>query len=140
VVPGAQYACTVVFEVPTGDTPTQLSYDDQHGDTVAAPVSYTPPPPPSGGCATFVTFPGMSTAACEECKDNGACAPEWQMLYSAVNDGQACPNVATECQSCPMSDASPGYCGCMDGCLGGCRPFFDAYFDCLLLNCATACL
>lgn len=37
----ARYTCTLAFQVPAGDTPVRLAYDDEQGDTATAPV-YAP--------------------------------------------------------------------------------------------------
>jgi hypothetical protein len=139
VVPGAQYTCTVVFEVPIGDAPAQLLYDDKHGDSATAPVSYMPPAPPSGGCDTFVKLPGTNVEACVQCTQGAACDAEWKMLQDELGDGHTCPTFGTDCQSCSMDGSSPGFCGCWDGCLGACQPAFEAYYECLVAKCYVAC-
>jgi hypothetical protein len=128
---GAAYSCTIVFEMPSGDSPTLLTYADPRGDTATAPVSYTVPPlPVSAACNTFATYQHVVSAACDQC-----------VTMKCVPPDQACvPFDSGACAACPLFPTSPGYCTCEDACLGACWPTFDARFQCYVDQCAGACM
>jgi hypothetical protein len=135
----AAFSCTLAFAVPTGDSPTVITYDDLRGDTATAPVvNNVPPPPDSVACDTFATYQNTGSNACTICLGT-YCQDPYVELSDEQSDGTTCPDVGNACATCPLFPSSPGYCSCQDGCLGGCQPAFDAMFQCYVEQCAADC-
>jgi hypothetical protein len=135
---GAQYTCTISFEVPSGDSPTLITYDDKMGHTATAPVSFTPPPPGTA-CMTLTTWKNTMSTACQQCLMT-KCMTEESTFSSQLSDGKTCPAAITACNACPMTFSNPSYCTCWEGCIGGCKASFDALDQCAVDQCATPCM
>lgn len=134
VTAGADYSCTVAFEVPSGDSPKQLTYDDMHGDQATAPVSFTMmPPPASPGCDTWVTYKNTQFTPCMTCT-NTQCNAEKNTFGMCANGGM------DSClQKCPAALSDPNYCACHGDCYGACQPSWDALLKCFEASCAASC-
>jgi hypothetical protein len=132
VEPGTTYRCTLVFEIPEGDAPAELSYDDVLGDQATASVSYTRPA--SAACDTFAAYQSTATDACTECITT-ECAREGDAYASELIDGTTCPSAPSDC-ALTGTDTD---CTSLLRCLGGCAPAYDALLKCGVYRCASAC-
>jgi hypothetical protein len=135
---GAQYTCTIAFEVPSGDSPTLITYDDKNGHTATAPVSYTPPAP-GAACATLATWNNTASTACQQCIMT-KCQSQAATFSGQLSDMKTCPTALTGCMACPMSHQAPTYCSCWEGCIGGCKAAFDALDQCAVDQCSAPCM
>jgi hypothetical protein len=68
VANGGTFTCNLVFEVPTGQTPVTVLYDDAAGDTASAGV-----PAPQSYCALFDSM--KASTACADCLNKSTCDP-----------------------------------------------------------------
>jgi len=139
VASGGQSECSVAFEMPTGQTPTDLVYNDERGDTASAMLPAVPTP--SAACQTYAGwFKTQPSTACMSCIENA----------DGVNDasGAACESAATAygnacggtCQSMclPFSKADP--CACELSCDSpSCHMLWDTYVSCLVNTCGPQC-
>lgn len=132
---GSQYTCSLAFEVPTGDSPKQLSYDDHVGHTASAPVSITQPEA-GPGCNTTATWTGGSTA-CGQCMDT-FCKGLKDAANMEVLDNKTCPTAKNCINTCMTG--TPTYCSCLTSCLGACEPAWDTYQHCVIDNCTAPCM
>jgi hypothetical protein len=134
VTAGAQYACEVAFEVPTGDTAATLNYDDLMGHkataTVPAPVIMT-----GTSCEPVVIWGVTGSSTCKACvstvkQSGGPC-------YSTVGAFTvACGSMACSCSQTTAAAA----CACVESCLGAsCWSKYSTAADCVLQNCKTQC-
>jgi len=129
VAAGGQVACGLVFEIPTGDTPTQLDYADPMMRRASVDISAPAPPAPS--CNAI----GNSNSACQSCAqqrcsmeasavvNNSGCLSSLMCLQQQVKAG-AC-DYCNPCAACPTTPA--------------CSQALGALEQCIRANCATEC-
>jgi hypothetical protein len=63
VAPGGQLSCSLLFELPVGETAAELDYADTVGRTASAPI----PLLPSISCDTVQGWKSISSTACMSC-------------------------------------------------------------------------
>src|SRR5262249_42958845 len=99
IASGGSYTCNLIFEVPKGQNPVTLYYDDPVGDTASADM---PPPPPVVTCAYDSQ---MTNTACRSCvnwaSSLAACKSQLSSYSAACSDaadsacvGQ-CPSIGS---------------------------------------------
>ena len=135
VAQGGSVSCSLAFEAPVGDTPSELLYDDFAGHETSASV---PPLIDQTPCAGYeMMVPGWDTASCVACRDSDPCTAEHDDFLAALGyPGGPC----VEDQAC-LSSCTGTLCGCWDQCLitGSCREIWNAYYGCLIEHCFEAC-
>jgi hypothetical protein len=137
VASGGQNECQIVFEVPTGQTPATLKYDDLRGDTASASIPAVPVP--SAACETWIGWITSTSAssACDSCiraneGSTGPCAAAGQAYHdgcTADGGGAAqCASTLDQVCSCELTadDAT-------------CRSLFDAEMRCIVSSCTSTC-
>jgi hypothetical protein len=137
VANGGQDACSVAFQVPSGQTATTLVYDDQRGDKATAPVPMIAMP--SAACETYVGWLAHGASdACLACVGDNGGVPDGGTppCASAVEVYEA------TCKSCGTTCTSSGVdpCTCELGCdSASCQALFDTYVSCVTSACAAMC-
>lgn len=140
VADGGSLTCNLMFEVPTGQKPMTLLYDDTAGDTASADV---PAPPPPLTCAYDSE---KQNIACQECvRDSSggvtqapACAAADQTEASACSSDadRACfqQSVGTTCDQGFLMPP----CACVSNCVSSaCGTAWKALMDCLYTYCVN---
>ncbi len=130
VAMGGTQSCSLAFEVPTAQKPTELLYNDVHGDTamVAVPAVVGP----SASCETFKSFP-LGNSACQTC------------LQGASASGGACSaagsDYASSCPTCgQMCATASDPCQCEHDCdTPACQQKFDTETMCYVTACGASC-
>jgi hypothetical protein len=131
---GGHVECQVAFEVPAGQTPATLKYDDLRGDKASAAVPAVDlPPPPSGACDTVVgwfgTSPSSTCLSCVQTSQTGACSK------SASAYSSACTTCGNTCTGNPTT-----MCSCERGCDStSCQALFDQTMACIASACGASC-
>jgi hypothetical protein len=137
VASGGQDACTVVFEVPAGQTPSIIVYDDL-GARATAPVPVVAAP--SAACLSFQgDFTGGSQT-CLECLDDAE---------GVIDAGDAACKGAVDayrgsCQTCATMCVTPSGIGALCSCELGCddtqcQMLFQTLVSCLTTTCSAQC-
>jgi hypothetical protein len=140
VADGGSFTCNLVFEVPTGQKPVTLLYNDTAGDTASADV---PAPPPPLTCAYDSE---KQNVACQECIHDSAggvtqapaCAAAVQEATSACSSDadRACFSQSAQ-TGCEVGFLMPP-CGCISNCISsGCAAAYKAQMDCLYTFCVN---
>jgi hypothetical protein len=127
---GGHIECQVAFEVPAGQTPATLVYDDRMGDKASAPLPSLPPP--ATACETIYGWIGKSpSSTCLSCLQSatGAACAASAKAYSAA------------CTSCNnVCGTGQDFCTCERGCdSASCQSLFDAEASCLESACSNSC-
>jgi hypothetical protein len=131
VAVGGTITCSLAFEVPNGQTPSDLLYDDLRGNKATASV---PPPaavtPPDACKETDAWFQNPSSA-CSTCLDN---------VFSSTCKTIA-TNYDTSCTACSGScDSASDPCACERQCDStSCQSLFDALNKCTFDACQNVC-
>lgn len=129
VAEGGQFECKVAFEVPTGQTPTTLLYDDKQGHKASAPV---PGIPPSSACDKWIAA-AEGSAACQQC------------LAQAAKTGQCNLLSGTKQSACGGQDTSKcnavfgtDFCMCYQAAVtSSCWAAFESYAACAASACES---
>jgi hypothetical protein len=138
VASGGQIDCAVAFDVPSGQTPTTLIYDDLRGDKATASVPSIPVA--SAGCTTVEGWLGKSPSnACFMClvgaelvEDAGPCAS----AVAAYN--ASCDTCAHMCSF--LSGSAATMCSCELGCdSASCQALFGTLMSCIDTTCSSSC-
>ena len=131
VATGGTLSCNLAFEVPKGQTPADLLYDDLRGNKATAPVPAPAPVTGAGACSEMTSWYSNPSAACESC------------LGSAGND--VCTAFATKytasCNACSQTcGQNDDPCTCERTCdTSKCQGLFDAYMKCFYDACSGSC-
>jgi len=141
VANGGVFTCNLVFNVPIGQKPVTLYYDDTVGDTASAEVPPPPPPdagPPKTDCE-IVNSATNGAGDCNTCVYNaqqGSCGVwEKNANCSSTSDQLCSPNCPNPAQS-----GAKAYCDCVDTCLSSkCVPVIEAWFTCIKNACTVDC-
>jgi hypothetical protein len=97
VAKGGTLACSLVFEVPTGDTPAELVYDDHMGHSAKAPIAIVT----VDACSRFRGWTRLNTSECVSCFGSSGCPKETACTSSELNcveadgAGDPCSTVTT---------------------------------------------
>lgn len=142
VASGGQDACGVAFEVPTGQTPTTLVYDDQRGDKATAPVPTVVMA--SGACQTYAGWFKGASQACIMCLggavgvfDAGS-APCQPAADTYRGTCQKCASMCDPLLGGGGGSVSP--CACELGCdTAQCQTIFQTYVSCMTSTCGGSC-
>jgi hypothetical protein len=133
---GGQFSCTLAFEVPTGDKPATLNYDDTMGHKASAPVTL-PATPMDPGCVPYVTGVTTGSSTCKACytkaqQSGGVCYTLVQMYTSTCN---------ATIMSCACKQTDPtALCDCEHACFTtDCASQLATIHDCLIPACASSC-
>ncbi len=139
VASGGQIQCQIAFLVPTGQTATTLTYDDQRGDTASAAIPAIVMTSP-GACQTVTGWVSQMPAdnACLECLAaaeggadggaQGACGTEKASYLGTCEGSKGCTTFATLCSCEAAADDV------------ACQTLFSDYMGCLGSSCASMCM
>jgi hypothetical protein len=130
IATGGQLECQIAFEVPMGQTPTQLVYDDHQGDQASASVPSVALP--SASCEKLLGWafhsPSSACMTCMQSAEQGTCKAQIDAYNSA------CTTCGSTCHS------ATDYCTCESGCDStSCRSLFDAENACIVSACSASC-
>ncbi len=141
VAQGGSVSCSLAFEAPVGDTPTELLYDDFTGHTPNAPI---PPPVELTLCLGMETrMHAWENAPCAHCWEQDPCPNEMWDLNEADLPGGDCE--ADHVCWIDCGNNGGGMCACADQCLTtntgvvDCRDLYDAVWACLVEHCLDTC-
>jgi hypothetical protein len=136
---GAQYQCAVAFEVPTGDAPATLQYNDTLGHTASAAVPWDPAAA-TDRCPDVYAWLNGSNTACQSCvtmgeQAGGPCGAQDSAFRAS------CRTTAQQCASTCQGMTDPAaFCGCIEQCYGAsCTTSFRALDSCLATACGSSC-
>jgi hypothetical protein len=138
VAGGGHIACEMAFEVPLGQTPATLVYDDHAGDRASASLTGTLSP--SAACERYAGWLQTSPT--------GACAGCLSSTEGTLNGGSAggCMSAAHAYGSACGVDAgaqcltSNDVCSCeIAADSASCHALFDAFVGCIVSACASSC-
>ncbi len=134
VAVGGQISCALAFEIPTGDTPTTLVYDDTMRRAQTDLTVLLPAMPDGGaGCAAAPTSPSSTCTQCVEqsCQNelmmlinNQQCLSQMSCVDNAVKNGQ-CADACSPCAMCPVDPT--------------CSAEIMAFRSCAAANCTQPC-
>jgi len=137
VASGGQDTCSVVFEVPAGQTPSAVVYDDL-GARATAPVPAVATP--SAACLSFQGDLTSGSQTCLECLDDAE---------GVLDAGDAACKGAVDayrgsCQTCATMCVTPSgigdVCTCELGCDDTqCQTLFQTLVSCLTTTCGAHC-
>jgi hypothetical protein len=132
VAVGGQIECQVAFQVPAGQTPATLLYDDQRGDKASASV---PAIPMSSACETVQGWLNQATQACVVCFSNA----EGSTCASAADAYRnTCSTDSSACAACASNPAN--LCSCESSCdNSACQALFGAEMSCIASACSGSC-
>jgi hypothetical protein len=140
VTMGAPAQCSLAFEIPAGETPTTLQYDDRRGDAASATVPPVPMPTPD--CLTVQTWMSFKpVTTCLGC------------IGDAIGLGDSGPGPCVSqaraydvsCASCAKmcgfgSGVFVDMCSCELGCdMAACQNLWNEEMTCISRSCAPAC-
>ncbi len=131
IAQGGSYTCNLVFEIPTGQTPVTLLYDDNAGDTSSASV----PAPAPTTCDQYdaMNFGAASCQACGKTASAGACGNQLLKLNSVCTSSAD----AMCLQGCAYFT-----CACVSACNGvddACVAAVEADDACIYAACGSSC-
>jgi hypothetical protein len=122
---GGVVMCSVVFDVPNGETPTLATYDDKQGHTSSTSIPMIAAP---DACDVVGSF-NLSSSSCFSCLQTHCMAEN----MAAEN---AC--ATTMCSSCTPSVG--GDCMCLKACsTSSCWSAIEAADACFVTSCQAAC-
>ena len=137
VASGGKIQCQIAFQIPTGRTPTVVTYNDERGDTASASVPAIPPPTaPSAACETLDTWVSNPSQACSMCINslegdddgNGPCTTA-NANYNACSTAQTCDQ-QDDTIDCACERANDSV---------ACQAVFDTLMNCAVSSCMTKC-
>jgi hypothetical protein len=132
VANGGMVACGLAFEIPTGDTPTELDYTDPTMRHASVAISVSAPPPPSCGSSVV----GNPSSTCQNCGQQhcpaeasaivnaNGCLQSVMCVQNKIAIG-ACADFCSPCTGCPTSSA--------------CSQALTAFAQCISTNCSNVC-
>jgi hypothetical protein len=131
VATGGQIECQVAFDVPAGQTPTTLLYDDQRGDRASAPV---PAIPVSTACETFQRWTSGASLPCAMCIQQA-------VVSSCVSENDAYNNsCGGDSGACSACASVSNICSCERSCdSASCQSLFATVMSCVVSTCGSTC-
>jgi hypothetical protein len=124
---GGQVECSLAFEMPVGQTPVTVTYDDHLGDQASSSVPALAGNASSGGGGTGSGSSGGTPAPTVD--DFPGCAADSSLACAGASIGISCPsgtnpNSASYACSSPIinPDGTVGYCCIWFPSGGGCAP------------------
>jgi hypothetical protein len=131
VAVGGQIECQVAFDVPAGQTPTTLLYDDQRGDKASASV---PAIQRSHDCETLQGWGTGGNPACGTCLQQALVS---QCLNDTNSYNRSCGVDGGACAACA---GNPDLCSCEAACdSASCQSLYRAVESCLVSACGGSC-
>jgi len=131
---GGNASCGVWFEVPIGQQPSVVTYDDRLGQSATFPV---PSLAPTSTCEAIRAWSMAGTSTCVDCVGavGSGCATEHEATGVACN-GMNCT------QQCAAQQLDvQGRCECEAMCeTGACLTAANAEMDCLSTKCTSSCM
>ncbi len=128
---GGQLSCELAFEIPTGDTPVELDYDDGMGHTAATAV----PALTDGTCSLVTSWKNTTGSACTSCTQEA-------VAEGTCPNAQACTQTEVVCIAMQVQmSGSAAFCSAAAACSvsTACAAAWQATSDCVVFRCNTNC-
>jgi hypothetical protein len=124
VAKGGTLACSLAFEVPTGDVPVELDYDDKMGDTATVTIEAVARSCPASG------WTNASTSQCVSCSSSASCP-----------QAKSCTMSEATCISNALAGWPSSLCSLTRGCTlsASCAAEIEQYVDCINYECDESC-